>query len=129
MKPSLTLQLVEMGPIDFPSRNTIPKQFSDHMDWYEGEDNEISSRSGTSVSGEKYYPILYGSEFWTTYSSLKEVNGTLKESKVDVTFEPVSVSFMLFCATFFYSVFFYWRLSSVLMAAFVFHLTTFVLEI
>ncbi|EED96134.1 predicted protein [Thalassiosira pseudonana CCMP1335] len=55
------------------------------MDWYDGE--EDGSRGNNF--GELYYPILYVSEFWITYDSLKEVNGGLKESKVDVTVEPV----------------------------------------
>mmetsp|Transcript_5772 Transcript_5772/g.12699 ORF Transcript_5772/g.12699 Transcript_5772/m.12699 type:complete len:746 (-) Transcript_5772:70-2307(-) len=83
MKPSLTLQVVDMGPVDFPTRQSIPKQFSDHMDWYQGEDE------GPFPMGDYYYPILYGSEFWITHSSLREVNGTLKESRLDVTYEPV----------------------------------------
>jgi len=89
IKPSLTLQLVDMGPVDFPSRDSIPKQFSDHMDWYDGENDEGFG----SIGGmrELYYPILHGSEFWITYSSLKEVNGTMKESQLDVIFEPVSM--------------------------------------
>ena len=89
MKPSLTLQLVEMGPVDFPTRESVPKQFGDHMDWYEGE----SGGRGGVPRQELYYPILYGSDFWITYVSLREVNGTLKESKLDVTFEPVPVRF------------------------------------
>ncbi|KAL7536190.1 hypothetical protein ACHAXR_006969 [Thalassiosira sp. AJA248-18] len=78
MKPSLTLQIVELGPIDFPTKESIPAQFSDHMDFYETE----------GPKQNLYYPILYSSEFWITSGSLKEVNGTLKESKLDVMFEP-----------------------------------------
>ncbi len=63
------------------------------MDWYEGEDDGGFESFGGRR--ELYYPILYGSEFWITYSSLKEVNGTLKESQLDVIFEPVSVSAFL----------------------------------
>lgn len=83
IKPSLTLQFVELGTMDLPPRNSMPKQFSDHMDWYDGESNEMDG------NGWLYYPILYHSEFWISYGSLKEVNGTMKESVVDVTLEPV----------------------------------------
>lgn len=95
MKPSLTLQVVDMGSmgvLDFPSKESIPKQFSDHMDWYEGEDG-----GGTRPLQDLYYPILYSSEFWITFSSLKEVNGTLKESTLDVTYEPVPVRITCCC--------------------------------
>jgi len=88
MKPSLTIQVVDMGPIDFPTRDSIPKQFSHHMDWYEGE-GEGREGGGVRMMQEYYYPIVYGSEFWVTFTSLKEVNGTLKESQLDVTYEPV----------------------------------------
>ena len=80
MKPSLTLQIVDLGPIDFPTKDGVPAQFNNHMDWIEQHGHDF------------YYPILYPSEFWITYRSLKEVNGTLKESKLDVTFEPTPVS-------------------------------------
>mmetsp|Transcript_29612 Transcript_29612/g.46502 ORF Transcript_29612/g.46502 Transcript_29612/m.46502 type:complete len:733 (+) Transcript_29612:85-2283(+) len=83
IKPSLTIQFVELGTMDLPPRNNMPKQFSDHMDWYDGEQNEMEG------NGWLYYPILYHSEFWISYRSLKEVNGTMKESVVDVTLEPV----------------------------------------
>ncbi|EJK58032.1 hypothetical protein THAOC_21871 [Thalassiosira oceanica] len=62
MKPSLSLQIVDMM-LDFPDRKAIPKQFSDHMDWF--EEGTVSDRS-------LYYPILYNSEFWITYQSLLE---------------------------------------------------------
>ena len=89
LKPSLTLQMVDLGTaLEFPNRQSIPRQFSDHMDWYEG--NNVDAFRG----GARYYPILYVSEFWITYDSLKEVNGGLKESKIDVTYEPVPVSNM-----------------------------------
>ena len=32
IKPSLTLQVVDMGKIDFPTKESIPKGFSNHMD-------------------------------------------------------------------------------------------------
>jgi len=83
IKPSLTIQFVELGTMDLPPRNSMPKQFADHMDWYDGETNEMDG------DGWLYYPILYNSEFWISYGSLKEVNGTMKESVVDVTLEPV----------------------------------------
>ncbi|KAL3780126.1 hypothetical protein ACHAWO_011582 [Cyclotella atomus] len=79
LKPSLTLQMVDLGTsIQFPNRESIPRQFSSHMDWY----NDDSSL---------YYPILYVNEFWITYESLKEVNGGLKEGRVDVRYEPVAM--------------------------------------
>jgi hypothetical protein len=81
MKPSLTLQIIDFGSIDFPDRPSIPHQFTDHMDWYDGDPTR-----------DWYYPILYQSEFWITSASLREVNGTLKESRLDVNFEPVAVS-------------------------------------
>ncbi|KAL3790498.1 hypothetical protein ACHAW5_005094 [Stephanodiscus triporus] len=80
MKPSLTLQIIDIGTIDFPTRASIPRQFSDHMDWYEDD-----------PARDWYYPILYRSEFWITSASLREVNGTLKESRLDVNFEPVAM--------------------------------------
>lgn len=81
MKPSLSLQIVDMM-LDFPDRKAIPKQFSDHMDWF--EEGTVSDRS-------LYYPILYNSEFWITYQSLLEVNGTLKESKIEISYQPVTM--------------------------------------
>jgi hypothetical protein len=85
LKPSLTLQMVDLGTsIQFPNRESIPRQFSSHMDWY----NDDSSL---------YYPILYVNEFWITYESLKEVNGGLKEGRVDVRYEPVAVSTYIWC--------------------------------
>jgi hypothetical protein len=81
VKPSLTLQIVDFGNIDFPNRASIPLQFADHMDWYDGDPMR-----------DWYYPILYRSEFWITSASLREVNGTMKETRLDVNFEPVAVS-------------------------------------
>ncbi len=81
MKPSLTLQIIDFGSMDFPDRSSMPHQFTDHMDWYDGDPTR-----------DWYYPILYQSEFWITSASLREVNGTLKESRLDVNFEPVAVS-------------------------------------
>ncbi|KAL7555096.1 hypothetical protein ACHAWF_018708 [Thalassiosira exigua] len=83
LKPSLTLQIMDMGPVDFPNRKSMPRQFLDHMDWYEGEGD------GRPTTSELYYPILYSSEFWITFASLKEVNGTMKESDLEITYEPV----------------------------------------
>lgn len=80
IKPSLTLQMVEIGQIDFPTRASIPKQISDYMDWYEGDPTR-----------DWYYPIIYQSEFWITSSSLREVNGTMSKSNLDVKFEPVAM--------------------------------------
>ena len=81
MKPSLSLQIVDMM-LNFPDRKAVPKQFSDHMDWY--EEKAVSDQS-------LYYPILYNSEFWITYQSLKEVNGTLKESQLEISYQPVTM--------------------------------------
>ena len=92
IKPSLTLQVVDMGKIDFPTKESIPKGFSNHMDWYRGEEDKQQQRPPMQAL---YYPILYQSEFWITFASLKEVNGTMKESKLDVQIEPVSVSIHL----------------------------------
>jgi len=83
IKPTLTIQFVDLGAMDLPPRNNMPKQFADHIDWYDGEQNEMDGK------GWLYYPILYNSEFWISYGSLKEVNGTLMESVVDVSLEPV----------------------------------------
>jgi hypothetical protein len=80
IKPSLTIQMVEIGQIDFQTRTSIPKQISDYMDWYEGDPTR-----------DWYYPIIYQSEFWITSSSLREVNGTLRKSTLDVKFEPVAM--------------------------------------
>ncbi|KAL3809667.1 hypothetical protein ACHAXA_004218 [Cyclostephanos tholiformis] len=80
MKPSLTLQIIDFGSIEFPNRQSIPRQFMDHMDWYDSDPTR-----------DWYYPILYQSEFWITSASLREVNGTLKDSRLDVNFEPVAM--------------------------------------
>lgn len=56
------------------------------MDWYETE------YEGDGMHRPpRFYPMLYASEFWVTYESLREVNGTMKESALDVTIEPVPV--------------------------------------
>ena len=83
IKPSLTIQFVELGTMELPARHSMPRQFSDHMDWYDGEKNEMNG------DGFFYYPVLYNSEFWISYGSLKEVNGTMKESEIEVSLEPV----------------------------------------
>jgi hypothetical protein len=98
LKPSLSLQMVDLGTaIEFPNRQSIPRQFADHMDWLDDIENGVALNVGNGAhrgggGGTMYYPILYVSEFWITYESLKEVNGGLKESKIDVTYEPVPVS-------------------------------------
>lgn len=92
MKPSLTLQLVDFSKVDFPAKQSVPKQFLDHMDWYTND----NSNNGPPQMQDFYYPILYQSEFWITFASLKEVNGSLKESKLDVTYEPSPVSLVAF---------------------------------
>lgn len=75
--------MVDLGTaITFPNRQSIPRQFADHMDWVS---NDIGD-------GNMYYPILYVNEFWITYESLKEVTGSMKEAKIEVNYEPVSVS-------------------------------------
>eukprot|EP00804_Cyclotella_cryptica_P018459 CCRYP_004301-RA/>CCRYP_004301-RA protein AED:0.04 eAED:0.04 QI:133/1/1/1/1/0.83/6/2536/429 len=94
IKPSLTLQMVDLGTaVEFPNRESIPRQFAEHMDWYEGEEGAPTSGAAVgSGGGTMHYPILYVSEFWITYDSLKAVNGGLKESKINVVYEPVPVS-------------------------------------
>eukprot|EP00804_Cyclotella_cryptica_P008780 CCRYP_015647-RB/>CCRYP_015647-RB protein AED:0.07 eAED:0.07 QI:143/0.85/0.75/1/1/1/8/1476/721 len=91
IKPSLTLQMVDLGTaVEFPNRESIPRQFAEHMDWYEGEEGAPTSGAAVgSGGGTMHYPILYVSEFWITYDSLKAVNGGLKESKINVVYEPV----------------------------------------
>ena len=87
--------MVDLGTaIEFPNRESIPRQFADHMDWYEGEEGSPTTYgvAGGSNGGTLYYPILYVSEFWITYDSLKEVNGGLKQSNISVVYEPVPVS-------------------------------------
>jgi hypothetical protein len=96
MKPFVTLQIVDIGSISLPHKKNIPTQISSHMDWYEGEEGVSDDDQRTNnLHGPKqdlYYPILYQSEFWMTSSSLKELNGTVKESKLDITIESVPVS-------------------------------------
>uniref|UniRef100_A0A7S1YQU3 Cleft lip and palate transmembrane 1 n=1 Tax=Ditylum brightwellii TaxID=49249 RepID=A0A7S1YQU3_9STRA len=72
-KPSLTLQIVPVE-LQFPQRQSIPPQFSMHMDWY---------------SDYEYYPILYNSEFWIMTDHLVEVNGTIDESVTEMRIEHV----------------------------------------
>lgn len=67
LKPSLTLQLVDLGPVDFSSRDGVPKQIAEHMDWLEEEGDD--GRGGTGAPRSPfYYPVLYGSDFWITYA-------------------------------------------------------------
>jgi len=86
IKPSLTLQIVDFGKLDFASKQAIPTGFANHMDWYNGEEGR-----GPPAHQDLYYPILYQSEFWITFASLKEVNGTMKSSDIDIAYEPVSM--------------------------------------
>ena len=86
IKPSLTLQIVDFGKLDFASKQAIPTGFANHMDWYTGEEGR-----GPPAHQDLYYPILYQSEFWITFASLKEVNGTMKESELNIAYEPVSM--------------------------------------
>lgn len=77
--PSLTLQVVDMGKTpQFPNRQSIPKQFGDHMDWL----HETSTA---------FYPILYSSQFWVTKSMLYPINGSTPEISLEMTLEPVSM--------------------------------------
>ena len=96
MKPFVTLQIVDIGSISLPHKKNIPTQISSHMDWYDGGEGVSDDDQRTNnLHGPKqdlYYPILYQSEFWMTSSSLKELNGTVKESKLDITIESVPVS-------------------------------------
>ena len=80
-----------MGPIEFTTMESVPKQFSDHMDWYQGEDKECAAADGFP-NQDLYYPILYQSEFWIAFGSLKEINGSMKDSELNVNYEPVAVS-------------------------------------
>lgn len=89
IKPSLTIQMVDLGAVGFPSRESVPKQISDHMDWFEAKDARQWGLG--ALHSPFYYPVVYGSDFWITYASLKEVNGTLKESQVEVVVEPIPV--------------------------------------
>ena len=99
MKPFVTLQLVDIGSISLPQKKNIPIQIAGHMDWYDGEEGVISDieqqGDGRGFRGpnkqDLYYPILYQSEFWITSSSLKELNGTVTASKLDINVEPVPV--------------------------------------
>lgn len=86
IKPSLTLQIVDFGKLDFASKQAIPTGFANYMDWYSGEE-----RRGPPALQDFYYPILYQSEFWITFASLKEVNGTMKKSGLDIAYEPISM--------------------------------------
>ena len=61
------------------------------MDWYQGEDKECAAADGFP-NQDLYYPILYQSEFWIAFGSLKEINGSMKDSELNVNYEPVAVS-------------------------------------
>jgi len=77
LKPSLTLQLVDMaGMMTFPHRKKIPLPILSHMDWL----NETSSR---------YYPLLYSSEFWITSDKLIPINDTISQSTIQITLEQI----------------------------------------
>ena len=79
LKPTLTLQLIDLNSMPvFPERNKIPAQITNHMNWL----NETSTQ---------YYPLLYNSEFWITNEALVEVNDTIKESSIQITFENIKV--------------------------------------
>lgn len=86
IKPSLTLQIVDFGKLDFASKQAIPTGFANHMDWYNGEEGRAPP-----AHQDFYYPILYQSEFWITFASLKEVNGTMMESELNIAYEPISM--------------------------------------
>lgn len=93
MKPFVTLQLIDIASISLPHKKNIPSQIANHMDWYEGGDgDDQGARSFHVPNQDLYYPILYQSEFWMTSGSLKELNGTVKESKLDINVETVPVS-------------------------------------
>ncbi len=96
MKPFVTLQIVDIGSISLPHKKNIPTQISSHMDWYEGgggvSDDDQGANNLHGPKQDLYYPVLYQSEFWMTSSSLKELNGTVKESKLDINIESVPVS-------------------------------------
>lgn len=93
MKPFVTLQLIDIASISLPHKKNIPSQIANHMDWYEGgEGDDQDARSFHVPNQDLYYPILYQSEFWMTSGSLKELNGTVKESKLDINVETVPVS-------------------------------------
>ena len=78
-KPSLTLQFVDMGATPhFTSREAIPANFGDHLDWLDDESNG-------------YFPIVYSSEFWISKDSLLPINGTSRDMTVEVAVEPISM--------------------------------------
>ena len=79
LKPSLTLQLVDMkGMMVFPHRSKIPPPILHDMDWL----NETAS---------KYYPLLYSSEFWITSDQLVPINDTIYKSNLQIHLEQVKL--------------------------------------
>ena len=93
-KPSLTLQLVDMTSMPpFPSKNKIPQSISKHIDWVNDTDIDTDTDGSTSTGTrtEKYYPLLYSSEFWIKNDALVEVNDTIHEVDLEITFENVKV--------------------------------------
>ena len=62
----------------FTSREAIPANFGDHLDWLDDESNG-------------YFPIVYSSEFWISKDSLLPINGTSRDMTVEVAVEPISM--------------------------------------
>ena len=95
-KPSLTLQLVDMASMPpFPSKNKIPQSISKHIDWVNvtdiDTDIDTDGSTSTGTRTEMYYPLLYSSEFWIKNDALVEVNDTIHEVDLEITFENVKV--------------------------------------
>lgn len=79
LKPSLTLQLVDMtGMMVFSHRSKIPQPILSHMDWL----HETSSL---------YYPLLYSSEFWITSDKLIPINDTISSATLQITLEQIKM--------------------------------------
>lgn len=88
LKPSLTLQLVDMnGMPHMPERSKIPPQVGKHMEWLPDEVVD-----GENIQSNQFYPLLYSSEFWITRSSLVEINETVSNyPNLEVKIEPIKV--------------------------------------
>lgn len=68
LKPTLTLQIVDMSSMPFSDRNKIPAPIGNHMQWL----NNTSAQ---------FFPLLYPSDFWITKESLVELNDTIFSEK------------------------------------------------
>ena len=78
LKPTLTLQIVDMSGMPFSDRNKIPAPIDKHMQW-------LNSTSA------QFFPLLYPSDFWITQNSLVELNDTIFSSTLDIKVEQIKL--------------------------------------